>query len=222
MIGSPTVYSDYFITSVPLARQKTANPTVMDTFGCVETETILLLMFVVATLFLLLKMAAKIEAYGDSIKRYQIGSYGDSIKRYKDRECDLFPLIERQNPAANAAEVAQSRMQVVPPAGRRRISSIRLMDTPSGQLMWIKSCASAFGQDSLQSHRSSHRFVILLFVLLIFWFLQYFTSFISTDLTVSAPEKVIDSLDDLHQSGLQPILLRGMNVENVLKLSNLK
>ena len=86
----------------------------------------------------------------------------------------------------------------------------------------FKLYASAFGQESLESNVSSHRLVIALYVMFIFWFMQYFTSFISTDLTVSIPEIVIDSLDDLHRHKLQPMLMRGMNVELVLRSSNQK
>ena len=171
-VGSPTTYSDYFIASIPLSKERKFSPTVMDTFGCVETGTIFLMVTMVCILAVLLKAAIRISV----------------------------------NASSN------------PVRGRKR-GSVTM--SRSHRSILFKFYASAFGQISLESNDQSHRWIILLYILLIFWFLQYFTSFISTDLTVATPEKVIDSLSDLRKSNLQPIIIEGLNVEQVLESSNL-
>ena len=132
-VGSPTIYSDYFIASIPLSKEKKFSSTVMDTFGCVETDIIFLMVTMVSILAILLKAAIRI-------------STSVSIP------------VNRPNPVR-----------------RRRRSSVKI--AKSTESILFNFYASAFGQNSLVSQEQSHRGIILLYVLLIFWFFQYFTSF---------------------------------------------
>lgn len=88
--------------------------------------------------------------------------------------------------------------------------------------VWLRLYSCALNQDSFETHRSSTKWLTLLYVMAVFWFMQYWTSFISTDMTVSAPEKVIDSLNDLYQvhkkrqPKVYPVLLEGLNIESMI------
>ena len=81
--------------------------------------------------------------------------------------------------------------------------------------IWFKLYSCALGQDSFKTHRSAHKWLTILFVLAVFWFMQYFTSFISTDMTVASPAEVIDTLSDLahayrkRKPQVTPVILEG-------------
>lgn len=100
--------------------------------------------------------------------------------------------------------------------------------------VWFHLYSCAVDQDSKITESSNEsttrclylRSISMLYIMAVFWFMRYFTSFISTDMTVSIPEEVIDSFDDLYQAYLDrapkmyPVILQGMNVESVLRDSN--
>ena len=91
----------------------------------------------------------------------------------------------------------------------------------------FKLYACAMGQefnlvDKTDTRCPSTSAFAMLYVIGVFWFMIYLKSFISTDMTVAVPEKVIDTLSDIYNAHstcvpkMYPVILEGLNVESIL------
>lgn len=94
----------------------------------------------------------------------------------------------------------------------------------------------ALNQSTINTDGTIENLFNILYALTIFWFLQFFTSFISTEMTVSNQPEWIDSLSDLYHAcvrtrntenggnlhnytGMAPVFFKGLNIESVLEES---
>lgn len=73
------------------------------------------------------------------------------------------------------------------------------------------------GQEALNPNQWNPRFVITLYVLSVFWAHQYFFGFMATDLEITDPPQVVDTFDDVMRHNLSPLILKGVNTENIIK-----